>query len=111
MARRRVRGSLGYALSYWIGLYFKDTIHTMWPFTKYPQMIPKGQQLFDKYGVFGVFLGHFFGPVRAVIPVVAGMYAMKQIPFQIANVSSAFLWAAGVMGPAAFGMQWYVGAN
>ena len=106
-----IGGSLGYALSYWIGLYFKDSIHTMWPFTKYPQMIPKGQQFFDKYGVFGVFLGHFFGPVRAVIPVVAGMYAMKQIPFQIANVSSAFLWAAGVMGPAAFGMQWFLGTN
>jgi membrane protein DedA with SNARE-associated domain len=33
------------------------------------------------------------GPVRAVIPVVAGMFAMPQVPFQIANVSSAFIWA------------------
>jgi membrane protein DedA with SNARE-associated domain len=104
-----IGGSLGYAMSYWIGLYFKDSIHTIWPFTKYPEMIPKGQRFFDKYGAFGVFLGHFFGPVRAVIPVVAGMYAMRQLPFQIANVASAFLWAGGVLAPTTFGMQWFTG--
>src|SRR5690606_12359109 len=64
-------GSLGYALSYWIGLYFKDEIHKYWPFRAYPEMIPRGQAFFDKYGALGVFFGHFFGPVRAVIPVVA----------------------------------------
>jgi hypothetical protein len=47
--------------------------------------------------------------VRAVIPVVAGMYAMRQLPFQIANVSSAFLWAAGVLAPTTFGAKWYFG--
>ena len=41
-------------------------------------------------------------PVRAVIPVVAGMFAMKQLPFQIANVVSAFMWAAGVIAPSFF---------
>jgi membrane protein DedA with SNARE-associated domain len=49
-----------------------------------------------------VFLGHFFGPIRAVIPVVAGMFAMPQLPFQIANATSAFIWAAGVIAPAFF---------
>jgi membrane protein DedA with SNARE-associated domain len=102
-------GSLGYAVSYWVGLYFKDSIDTIWPFTRYPELLPRGQQFFDKYGAVGVFLGHFFGPVRAVIPVVAGMYAMRQIPFQIANISSAFLWAAGVLAPTTFGMQWLLG--
>ena len=102
-------GSLGYAISYWIGLYFKDSIHTVWPFRAYPEMLPRGKTFFDKWGVFGVFLGHFFGPVRAVIPVVAGMYAMRQLPFQLANVSSAFLWAFGVMAPGAIGVKWFGG--
>lgn len=102
-------GSLGYALSYWIGLYFKDEIHKIWPFRSYPDMIPRGQAFFDKYGALGVFFGHFFGPVRAVIPVVAGMYGMRQLPFQIANVLSAFLWAAGVIAPSFFGLQWLYG--
>jgi membrane protein DedA with SNARE-associated domain len=101
-------GSLGYAVSYWIGLHFKDRIGDWWPFRTHPALIPRGQKFFEKYGAFGVFLGHFFGPVRAVIPVVAGMYSMPQIPFQIANVASAFLWAFGVMAPSAIGVQWIV---
>jgi membrane protein DedA with SNARE-associated domain len=92
-------GSLGYAMSYWIGLYFKDSIHNIWPFTTHPHLIERGQRFFDKYGLFGVFLGHFFGPVRAVIPVVAGMFAMRQLPFQLANVASAIIWSAGIIAP------------
>jgi membrane protein DedA with SNARE-associated domain len=101
-----VGGALGYALSYWIGLYFKNDIHRVWPFTRYPDMLPRGHEFFEKYGFFAVFLGHFFGPVRAVIPVVAGMVAMPQLQFQIANITSAFLWAAGVLGSTMFGMKW-----
>ena len=95
-------GSLGYSISYWFGLYFKDSIANIWPFTKQPDLIPHGKVFFEKYGAWGVFLGHFFGPVRAVIPVVAGMFAMRQLPFQIANIASAFLWAAGVIAPTFF---------
>lgn len=93
-------GALGYAVSYWIGIYFKDSIHKIWPFSTRPYLITRGQEFFEKYGVFGVFLGHFFGPVRAVIPVVAGMFRMAQLPFQIANIASATLWSAGVILPA-----------
>src|SRR4029078_7963838 len=92
-------GSLGYATSYWIGLYFKESIPNIWPFTTHPHLIDQGKHFFEKYGAFGVFLGNFFGPVRAVIPVVAGMFAMRQLPFQIANVSSAIIWSAGVIAP------------
>ncbi len=102
-------GALGYALSYWIGLYFKDDIDKMWPFRTRPHMLKQGRDFFDKWGALGVFLGHFFGPVRAVIPVIAGTLAMRQLPFQIANVTSSFLWAGGVIAPAAFGGQWLFG--
>ena len=102
-------GSLGYAVSYWIGLYFKDSIDTIWPFREYPKMMQQGRRFFEKYGAFAVFLGHFFGPVRAVIPVIAGMAAMRQIPFQIANITSAFLWAGGVIAPSFFGVAWLLG--
>ena len=57
-----VGGALGYSVSYWIGLYFKDSINSYWPFRAYPKMMRRGEDFFEKYGVFGVFLGHFFGP-------------------------------------------------
>jgi membrane protein DedA with SNARE-associated domain len=98
-------GALGYAVSYWIGRYFKDSIHKIWPFSTRPHLIEEGQEFFARYGAFGVFLGHFFGPVRAVIPVVAGMFAMPQLPFQIANILSALIWAAGIVAPAFYLVQ------
>ncbi len=91
-------GTLGYSVSYWIGRYFEGSIASVWPFTRHPDMIPAGERFFMKYGGWSVFLGHFFGPVRAVIPVVAGMFRMPQIPFQIANFVSALIWAVWVVG-------------
>ena len=102
-------GTLGYAISYWIGLYYKDDIRNIWPFNRNPAMIERGQTFFDRWGALSVFLGHFFGPVRAVIPVVAGMYAVPQWQFQLANITSAFIWAAGVIAPAYFGLQYFLG--
>jgi membrane protein DedA with SNARE-associated domain len=95
-------GTLGYAVSYWIGLYFKDSIPNIWPFKNRPELIQHGENFFARWGGWGVFVGHFFGPVRAVIPVVAGMFRMRQLPFQIANAASAFIWAAGVIAPSFF---------
>lgn len=95
-------GTLGYALSYWIGRYFKDGLLNTWPFNRHPESLTQGKAFFEKYGAASVFLGHFFGPVRAIIPVVAGMYSMPQIAFQIANIASAFIWAAGVIAPGYF---------
>jgi membrane protein DedA with SNARE-associated domain len=100
---------LGYGISYFIGLYFKDDIEKIWPFSRYPEMIPRGKAFFEKYGAYGVFFGHFFGPLRAVVPVVAGMYAMPQIPFQIANILSAFIWATGMLAPGFLGFKYWMG--
>ncbi|WP_409562631.1 DedA family protein [Hyphomicrobium sp. MC8b] len=106
-----VGGSFGYALSYWIGLYFKDGIREMWPFNRNPAMVESGQAFFDKWGALSVFFGHFFGPIRAVIPVVAGMYALPQWQFQLANIVSAFIWAAGIIAPSYFGFGYLLGTE
>ena len=105
-----VVGSIaGYAVSYWLGRHYKDDIVRFWPFSRYPQMIERGRTFFDKYGIYSVFLGHFFGPVRAVIPVIAGMVAMPQLPFQLANVASSALWSTGVLLPGFFGIKYWMG--
>ncbi|MFA5900995.1 MAG: VTT domain-containing protein [Hyphomicrobium sp.] len=90
-------GIIGYSISYWVGYRFKDRIGNVWPFTTHPTLIPRGEEFFNEHGLWSVFLGHFVGPVRAVIPVVAGMFAMPQVPFQVANIASAVLWAVWVI--------------
>ena len=42
----------------------------------------------------GIFIGRFFGPLRASVPLVAGIFEMPYWRFQIANFTSAFVWAA-----------------
>jgi membrane protein DedA with SNARE-associated domain len=47
-----------------------------------------------RWGVLGIFIGRFFGPLRASVPLVAGIFQMPYWQFQLANFSSAFVWAA-----------------
>lgn len=85
--------TLGDFVSYWIGIRFKDRVAGWWPFTRHPDWLEKGHAFFNRHGGKSVFLGRFFGPVRAVIPLAAGMMEMPARAFWIANVASAVLWA------------------
>jgi membrane protein DedA with SNARE-associated domain len=97
---------LGDWLSYWVGHYFKDDIGNVWPFSRYGAMLDKAKNFFQKWGAMGVFLGRFFGPLRAVVPLIAGVCAMRSLPFQIANVTSAIIWATGILSPQLFAQFW-----
>ena len=67
--------------------------------------MPRSHALFEKYGTAGVFIGRFFGPLRAVVPLAAGAAQMNPLPFQLANWSSALLWATVTLAPGALGMR------
>jgi len=84
---------LGDAVSFWIGHRFGDGIAHVWPFTRSPQMLSRGIEFFAKHGGKSVFIGRFFGPVRAVIPLAAGIMRMPRGRFWFANVTSAIVWA------------------
>ncbi|MGL4728916.1 MAG: DedA family protein [Bosea sp. (in: a-proteobacteria)] len=87
---------MGFWFSYWLGLRFGPRVTQMWPLKDKPEMIQKGHDFFEKWGMAGIFLGHFIGPVRAVIGLVAGMVAMPFIKFQIANWAASFAWGFGL---------------
>ncbi|MEL6299918.1 MAG: DedA family protein [Pseudomonadota bacterium] len=93
LAAASVGAALGDWVSYWLGYHFSDRIKMMWPFTRYPTLMPRGEAFFQKYGVWAIVLGRFSGPLRATVPVVAGATRMHWVPFQIANWLSAVLWA------------------
>jgi membrane protein DedA with SNARE-associated domain len=93
-----IAGSLGAALgdwlSYWVGLKLEYSVAKIWPLSRHPEMIPRGEAFMKKWGVPGIFIGRFFGPLRAVVPLIAGIFEMPFWRFQLANFSSAFVWAA-----------------
>jgi membrane protein DedA with SNARE-associated domain len=89
-----VGAALGDWLSYWIGLKLENSVYHMWPLSRHPELIPKGEAFIKRWGALGIFIGRFSGPLRASVPLVAGIFAMPQWRFQLANWTSAFLWAA-----------------
>lgn len=88
-----VGAALGDWLSFWIGDKFKHRVFHMWPLSKYPDMLPRAEAFVAKWGVLGIFIGRFSGPLRASVPLVAGIFEMPYWRFQLANFTSAFLWA------------------
>ena len=89
-----VGAALGDWLSYWFGFTFKDRVAHMWPLSRHPDLLPRGEAFVRKWGVPGIFIGRFFGPLRASVPLVAGIFEMPYWRFQVANFSSALLWSA-----------------
>jgi membrane protein DedA with SNARE-associated domain len=84
---------LGDSVSFWLGHRFGGGIGRVWPFTRSPDLLPSGIRFFARHGGKSVFIGRFFGPVRAVVPLAAGIMRMPRSWFWFANVTSAIVWA------------------
>jgi membrane protein DedA with SNARE-associated domain len=104
-----VGAALGDWLSYWVGQVFKGTIANIWPLSRHPDLLPRGEMFIRRYGVLAIFIGRFFGPLRASVPLVAGVLAMRWWPFQFANFTSAFVWAAVLLAPGTLGLKFLNG--
>ncbi|HEX5454228.1 MAG TPA: DedA family protein [Stellaceae bacterium] len=85
--------TLGDSVSYWIGRRFGGSIGRMWPFSRNPRLLPNGIRFFERHGGKSVFIGRFFGPVRSVVPLAAGIMRMPGGRFWLANFTSAVVWA------------------
>jgi membrane protein DedA with SNARE-associated domain len=92
-----IAGGIGAALvdwlSYWFGFRFKDRVAEMWPLSRYPDLLPRGETFVQKWGVPSIYIGRFFGPLRATVPLAAGIFEMPHWRFQIANWISALIWS------------------
>lgn len=85
--------TLGDGMSYWLGRHYHTRLLGMWPLKNYPALFEQAQAYFARNGGKSVFLGRFLGPVRAIVPVIAGMSDMPVLPFTLMNVLSAIVWA------------------
>jgi membrane protein DedA with SNARE-associated domain len=89
-----VGAALGDWLSYWIGIKLGPTVAHVWPLSRNPALLPQGEAFVSRWGALGIFIGRFSGPLRATVPLVAGIFAMPFWRFQTANFVSAFVWVA-----------------
>jgi membrane protein DedA with SNARE-associated domain len=67
-----VAASIGAAfgdwLSYWIGLKLERAVYHMWPLSRHPDLIPKGEAFVAKWGAAAIFIGRFWAAAPASIP-------------------------------------------
>lgn len=90
---------LGDGLSYELGRRYRSRIPGMWPVNRHPALLDGGRVYFERNGAKSVFLGRFLSPVRAIIPVVAGMAGMPPGRFYAMNALSALAWCAAHLAP------------
>lgn len=90
---------VGDAISYYIGRALGPRIVYRWPLNTQRRAVARARYFFRKYGVVSIFGGRFLGPLRAVIPSVAGVMKMPHWRFQIANVLSAIVWIPVMLTP------------
>lgn len=90
---------LGDGTSYFIGRHYHQRLRVMWPFRKYPQLITRGMDFFHQHGGKSIFLARFVGPVRPLLPAVAGMLDMPAQRFFLVNTLSALLWSPAYILP------------
>jgi membrane protein DedA with SNARE-associated domain len=98
--------ALGDWLSYWIGFRYHTQVQRMWPMKNYPRLLEKARAFFKRWGAWGIVIARFSGPLRATVPIAAGIAEMPWLRFQIANWVSAFLWAVVLLSPGLWGMKW-----
>lgn len=95
---------VGDGISYWLGHHYRDRLHSFWPFRSHAQWLSRGGNFFRRHGAKSVLFGRFVGPVRPIVPVVAGMLGMPPAHFYAVNVLSALAWAPAYLLPGmAFG--------
>ena len=91
-------------LSFRLGHHFSERIRRFPLFVRFPDMLVRGEAFFRRHGGKSVFFGRFVGPIRPVIPLVAGMMGMGHGRFSIYNILSALVWAPAYLLPGmAFG--------
>lgn len=90
---------IGDGLSFMLGHTQRERIPSLWPFRQHPEWLSRGARFFQRYGVLSVLIGRFVGPVRPIVPLIAGMMHMSPSTFLWSNLGSALLWAPAYLLP------------
>ncbi len=85
-------GLLGDALSYMLGKRFHQDIRRLPLLRRHPEWLAQAEFYFQRYGVVSLLVGRFIGPLRPMLPTVAGMLDMPLPRFVAVSLAAAAGW-------------------
>lgn len=90
---------LGDAVSYGLGrrLGARALRHPL--AVRHHRLVARTRLMTARFGAASLFVGRFAGPLRAFIPVMAGVARMPAKRFHIANIGSAIVWVLAFLTP------------
>lgn len=104
-----IGAALGDWVAYALGVKVGPALLQWAPLRRRPRQVLRAAAFIKRWGVLSIVLCRFFGPLRATVPTLAGIFEMRRGPFQAANWASAFLWAAALLAPGWAGVGWFTG--
>ena len=90
---------IGDFISYGLGAYFKDHIKTHHWVQPYEHWLQHGEAFMRKHGALSIVIGRFVGPMRSMVPMIAGIAQMNLIIFTLAIIPTIILWAIVYLTP------------
>jgi undecaprenyl-diphosphatase len=92
-------GLLGDAISYALGRRFHQNIRGLPVLRNHPQWIGTAESYFQRYGIASLLVGRFIGPLRPMLPMVAGMLDMPLPRFIGVSLIAAAGWSVAYLLP------------
>lgn len=92
-------GLVGDALSYTVGKYFHQNIRRLPLLRHHPEWIGSAEAYFQRYGIASLLVGRFIGPLRPMLPMVAGMFDMPLPRFIAVSLVAGAGWAVAYLLP------------
>ncbi len=91
--------ALGFSLMYLLFAAAGPHLMGHWPFSTLAPVVDRARGFLRRWGLWGVAIGHFGGPIRVLIPIVSGMAHMPPLPFMAANLLGALVWITVFFAP------------
>ena len=86
-------GLTGDVLSYTLGKRFHQNIRRLPLLRNHPEWINRAEGYFQRYGIASLLVGRFIGPLRPMLPMVAGMCDMQVPRFLIVSLLAGAGWS------------------
>ena len=89
----------GDLISFLLGRYYHQQLRVIWPFRRYPALVNRGVDFFCGHGGKSIFMARFIGPLRPIVPAIAGMMNMTLPRFLLVDIIASVLWAPAYILP------------